>query len=267
MHAFHLAALSGVRVLSYSAPVRGASSKFSERLLIDAPEPQLMKQSLEEMTHRADAFYEAREDADNVRASVKLLEEAEHATCYEVAWRLGRALFFLGQEAQSEKEKRHAHARGVSFSKRAARLEAERVEGHFWLGVNLALLAQVEDPLNALRHALSARRSLTRAVLLDPSYHAAGPLRVLARLQHKLPRPLGGGTSRARANFERAINLAPANTVTRLYFSELLLEIGQTNRARAQLEALLNTPPDPQWAFESARDRKIARKMLDELEH
>lgn len=223
-----------------------------------------MKQSLEEITRRADALYDAREHADNVRASVKLLQEAEYAGEYEAAWRLGRALFFLGQEAQSEEEWRRSHARGVLFSNLATRLQAERVEGHFWLGVNLALLAQTENHLNALRHALSAKRSLMRAVQLDPAYHAAGPLRVLARLQHKLPSLLGGGASRARANFERAINFAPANTVTRLYFAEMLLDTGDKDRARAQLEALLNAPLDSQWAFESARDREIARQMLRE---
>jgi hypothetical protein len=222
-----------------------------------------MKQSLEEMTRRADALYEMRGQPGNVRASVELLLEAEYANCYEAAWRLGRALFFLGQEAQTKEETRNAHARGASFSQRAARLQAERVEGHFWLGVNLALLAQTENPLNALRHALRAKRSLTRAVQLDPVYHAAGPLRVLARLQHKLPRLFGGGTSRARANFERAINFAPTNTVARLYFAEMLFETGDKERARAQLETLLNAPPDSQWAFESARDKEIARRMLE----
>lgn len=225
-----------------------------------------MNPSLEEITRRADALYDAREQPDNVRASVKLLQEADSAGEFETAWRLGRALFFLGQESQSEEEKRAFHARALSFCQRAARLQPQRVEGHFWLGVNLALLAQAEKPLKALRYALRAKRSLARAVRLNPTYHAAGPLRVLARLQHKLPRLLGGGTSRARASFERAINFAPANTVTRLYFAELLLESGNTTRARAELEALLNAQPDPRWAFESARDRKIAHRMLDELQ-
>lgn len=226
-----------------------------------------MKQSLKEMTRRADALYETRGQPGNVRASVELLQETEYANSYEAAWRLGRALFFLGQEAQTKKETRDCHARGASFSKRAARLQARRVEGHFWLGVNLALLAQNENPLNALHHALSARRSLTRAVQLDPSYHAAGPLRVLARLQHKLPRLFGGGTSRACANFERAINVAPTNTVTRLYFAEMLFETGDKDGARTQLEILLNTPPDPRWTFEFERDRKTARKLLNEVQH
>jgi tetratricopeptide (TPR) repeat protein len=222
-----------------------------------------MDPAVDEVTRRADALYAARENLDNVRACVRLLR-AEDIHEYEVAWRLGRALFFLGQETQDKEEARSCHASAVSVCDPAAQSQPERVEGHFWLGVNLALLARVENSLKGLRHALGAKRSLTRAVRLDPAYHAAGPLRVLARLQHKLPRLLGGGTSRSRANFERAIQLAPANTVTRLYFAELLSEMGNTPRARDELEALLKTPPDPAWAFESARDREIARRMLAE---
>ncbi len=222
-----------------------------------------MDSRLAELTRRADALYEGRARVENVRAIVELLEAA--AEEYEAAWRMGRALFFLGQEAGGAEESRAHHARGALVCERAAGREPRRVEGHFWLGVNLALLAQTERPLQAVRHALRARRSLVRAARLDAAYHAAGPLRVLARLQHKLPRLLGGGTTRARANFERAIRLAPANTVTRLYFAEMLIETGDTERARVELEAILNAPHDASWAFESARDQRLARRMLDEL--
>ena len=223
-----------------------------------------MDYSLQELTRRADALYEERGRVENVRASVGLLEGA--AGEYEAAWRVGRSLFFLGQEAATRNEARAHHARGALFCGRASRLAPRRVEGHFWLGVNLALLAQAEKPLRAVRHALRARRSLVRAARLDAAYHGAGPLRVLARLQHKLPRLLGGGPERARANFERAIQLAPANTVTRLYFAELLLETGEAERARGELEALLNAPPEAAWAFESERDRELARRMLGEMQ-
>jgi predicted Zn-dependent protease len=222
-----------------------------------------MDSRLEELTRRADALYDERGRAGNVRVSLLLLEEA--AGEYEAAWRMGRALFFLGQEAEQREETRAHHTRGALISERAARLAPRRVKGHFWLGVNLALLAQIDRPLKALAHALRARRALVRASQLDAAYHAAGPLRVLARLQHKLPRLAGGGIKRARANFERAVKLAPTNTVTRLYFAEMLLETGDTERARIELETLLNAPHDPSWAFEAARDRKLAQRMLDEL--
>lgn len=226
----------------------------------------LMKIPVAEITERADALYAARAEQPNVRLSAELLDDAlAQEFDYELAWRLGRALFFLGQEAKDKAEARAFHARAVRVCERAARSEPSRVEGHFWLGVNKALLAALEKPLNALRYALSARRSLRRAVILDSGYHAAGPLRVLARLEAKLPGWLGGGHARARANFEQAIAIAPANTVTRLYFAEMLRDAGDTAQARRQLAALLEAPLDAAWAFETARDRRIAQAMLKNL--
>ena len=225
-----------------------------------------MPASPEEITRRADMLYAAREETENVRASLGLLQGVLAPPGYEVLWRLGRALFFLGQEAQHSGDARVYHAQGVQASVRAARLEPERVEGHFWLGVNAALLARLENPFRALRHALRARRELERAARIDAAYHAAGPLRVLGRLQHKLPRFLGGGRERARASLQRAIEIAPANTVTRLYFAEMLLETGDADQARLQLETILKAPPDPAWMFEIKRDQRLAREMLEKME-
>lgn len=223
-----------------------------------------MRISLEEIKRRADALYAARERSENVRASIDLLQSAAAPDDYELAWRLGRALFFLGQEANAPEDARDLHARGAEASARAASAEPARVEGRFWLGVNLALSARLENPFKALRLALRARRELERAASIDSAYHAAGPLRVLGRLQHRLPRWLGGGINRARANFERAIEIAPANTVTRLYFAEMLFDAGAIEDARSQLKVILNAPHDPAWAFEIERDHRLALKMLRE---
>ena len=225
-----------------------------------------MSISLEEITERADALYSARDQSENVRFSLELLEAASAIMPddYELAWRLGRALFFLGQEAQRREDARAYHAKGAEASARAARVRPDSVEGHFWLGVNLALSARLENPLTALRLALRARRELERAACIDSAYHAAGALRVMGRLQHKLPRWLGGGHIRARANFERAIEIAPANTVTRLYYAEMLMDAGATDQARTHLVRILNAPHDPAWAFEIKRDQRLARKMLQE---
>ena len=219
--------------------------------------------SVQQIVDRADLLYLARGDIKNVRECVELLQSTpDEVDCFEIAWRLGRAFFFLGQEEQEAGTTHQLHARGVDAGRRAVQAGPERVEGHFWIGVNLALLARVAPPLKAIGHALQAKRALNRAVTTDPAYHAAGPLRALARLQAKAPRWLGGDTVRARENYERAIDLAANNTVTRIYFAELLFEIGETESAGAQLEAVLNAPLDPAWAFEIERDRKIARELL-----
>lgn len=219
-----------------------------------------MSKTLKEITASADRLYDERQQPEQVAQSVELLREWPGD--YETLWRLSRAHFFLGQEARAMTLARSHHLAGVEAGERAARIREGGVEGHFWLGVNLALLAQCEKRVNALRYALRARRELKRAVLIDPAYHGAGPLRVLARLESRLPRIVGGGHRRAQAHFEEAIRLKPANTVTRLYYAELLMERGETKRARTELEAILTVPFDSAWAFEIKRDQTRAREIL-----
>jgi hypothetical protein len=251
-----------MRLCAYSAPARARSSKFPGH----QAELFFMKQSVSQIIERADTLYAGREQMEMVRASVKELENVATARDdFEISWRMGRALFFLGQEEERRDEAAALHARGVEACVRAARLEPRRVEGHFWLGVNLALQAQAANSLAALLPAWRARRSLERAARINPAYHAAGPLRVLARLAHKLPRIVGGGYARAFTEFARAIEIAPANTVTRLYFAEMLLDAGEAARARRELETLLQAPLDAAWEFETTRDRLRAREMLERM--
>ena len=220
--------------------------------------------SLRNIVAQADELYAARADVSKVEESIELLR-ALGPDRFEIAWRLSRALFFFGQEMQAPNEARKLHVEGVKAGRRAAQAQSDRVEGHFWLGVNLALLAQLESAPKALVPALQASSSLQRAIDINSSYHAAGPLRVLARLQHKLPRLLGGGAARATENFERAVAIAPANTVTRIFFAQLLWEIGAVDRARSELKVVLSAPPDPDWAFEIKRDQRLAEQLMKKL--
>ena len=223
--------------------------------------------SLSEVLERADQFYRERADLSKVRLSLELLREAlAQRDDYELLWRMGRAHFFLGQEAKKKSEAGEHHQQGTRACEQAIRLEPARVKGHFWLGVNLALLAQTKTFPFSGYYALRARRELRRAVQIDPRYHGAGPLRVLARLEHKLPAILGGSRRRARLSFEKAIALAPTNTVTRIYYAEMLREEGNTNNARQQLEAILSAPHDPDWSFEIERDQSLAREILSNTE-
>lgn len=222
-----------------------------------------MPETPKEILKSADALYAEREESERVRRSLKLLSDCSGD--YEALWRIARAHFFLGQEAEDKATARAHHLSGIDAGSLAVRASEGGVEGRFWLGVNLALLAQLEKAFKALRLALRARQELKRAVSLDAGYHAAGPLRVLARLEAKLPRIFGGNRKRALLHFEEAVRLAPANTVTRLYFAEDLLARGDRERARTQLEALLEAPFDPAWAFEITRDRRRAREFLSHI--
>jgi tetratricopeptide (TPR) repeat protein len=223
-----------------------------------------LQQDTQQVIAQADQLYSRRENIANIWKSIQLLRDAD-ADSYGIAWRLSRALFFLGQESSDNESVRTFHAKGIEAGQRATSIRSDRVEGHFWLGVNLALLARLEPPRKAVGQILKAKGALSKAIAIEASYHGAGPVRVLARLQHHVPRLLGGGVAAARAKFERAIDLAPENTVTRLFFAELLLKIGEIERARSELEVVLNTPLDPDWAFEIERDQRLAEEMMKQL--
>jgi len=178
---------------------------------------------------------------------------------YDVQWRFAREMFVLG-----ERSKKY-FGRGIRHGACAAKLEPDRVEGHFWLGVNQALHAEQCGGLSGARLVLKARASLKRAAEISPSYHGAGPLRVLARTEHKAPWFLGGSRKRSLILYERALQLAPSNSVTLLYCAELLLDAGDTGGAIERLQQIVDMEIDPDWESENARDKSLAAGLLAEI--
>lgn len=216
---------------------------------------------------RADELYHHRATPGSVRESVMVLSGAHGGSDrYEVQWRLARALFFLGQQADSRASARQLYAAGIDAGQRAIGLNPERVEGHFWVGVNLALFAGSGLSLRALRALGWARTELERAAQISESYHDAGPLRVLGRLSHKTPRLLGGSVKRGRRLLDRALEIAPSNSVTLMYAAEVALDSGNVDRVTFLLNKILQLPVDEDWEFENKRDRELARSMLDRLD-
>lgn len=215
---------------------------------------------------RADDLYRQRARPGNVRESVMVLSGARGGNeRYEVQWRLARALFFLGQEADSRGAKRQLHAAGVNAGERAIGLSPERVEGHFWVGVNLAMFAESNGGWRGVRALMWARSELKLAVKVNESYHDAGPLRVLGRIEHKAPKLLGGNRKRSRQCFDRALQIAPQNTVTLLYAAELAIDEGESDRAASLLEQVIQSPVGLEWEFENLRDRELARSLLSRI--
>jgi len=216
---------------------------------------------------RADDLYFRRAEPGAVRESVMVLSGAHGGTDrYEVQWRLARALFFLGQEAGSGESARQLYAAGIGAGERAVALNKDRVEGHFWIGVNLALFAEVNRGIRGLRALRSARLELKRAIEIDERYHGAGPLRVMARVEHKSPKFLGGSRKRSRELFERALAISPCNSVSLLYAAELAISDGESDRASKLLELLLECSCDSEWEFEHNRDQKQAVLLLEQLD-
>src|SRR3954463_12578838 len=157
----------------------------------------------------ADRAYALRPELEGIEASIKALAPFVESDP-GAAWRIGRACFFLGEQRNARSHKRKYFKHGARVCGIAGSGWPGRAEPIFWGGVNLGLLAEGSRFPLSLAYAIRAARLLNRAADLDPGFHGAGPLRVLARLKHKMPRVAGGGADRARVLYERAIALWPA---------------------------------------------------------
>ncbi|HEY6328581.1 MAG TPA: TRAP transporter TatT component family protein [Blastocatellia bacterium] len=214
-----------------------------------------------EAAARLDEIYRRRAASRPSPAIVNKLASLPFADdSYDVQWRLARAMFILGEQA------REYFGCGIKHGRQAVTLNGSRVEGHFWLGVNQALCAEQDRGPRAAILVIKARTHLRRAVLISESYHGAGPLRVLARLDHKAPRLLGGNRKRSRAYYERALAIAPKNSVTRLYAAELAIDDHDLPKAACLLREIVRLPIDPEWEGENERDKLLARSLLATIE-
>ncbi|MBX7218457.1 MAG: TRAP transporter TatT component family protein [Blastocatellia bacterium] len=195
----------------------------------------------------------------------QLASLAEPDLGFDRCWRQAQGAFFLGSVATSRESRSEWYEQGVLWAVQAVQLAPERVEGHLWQGINLALLAEsIQSRWKAPFLIWKARWKLLRAADCDPTFHGAAAFRVLGRIAHKAPFWLGGGLRQSRAYFERALRLAPDNPVTLLYLAELLCDLPQAgiDEARPILERLADLPAAPGWEYELERDRQQARNAL-----
>jgi len=185
---------------------------------------------------------------------------------YALLWRWARLEHFraMRDEANVAGAKRH-FAAGAQEAKTAVALQPNRVEGHFWCGVCEIEAARLQNKLAAFRVLSGASKHIDRAAQIDESYHFAGPLRVQARMRHLRPILLGGSLDTALEMYRRALQIAPHNSTTLLYYADALLANQERPQARHVLQQILDAPPDPDWKWEQKRDQKIAARKLQEI--
>jgi tetratricopeptide (TPR) repeat protein len=187
---------------------------------------------------------------------------------YSLLWRAARYFHFRAMQCDEDKDAQQARAyfsQGVQSGRGAMEVNANEVEGCFWCGVNEIEAARHTSTLATLATLGKASARIERAAKIDESFHFAGPLRVMGRIIHRKPLLLGGSAGVAIEYFKRALQLAPDNSTTQIYYAEALLTEQQKPEARRVLNDVLHAPDDESWKWEQSRDRKIAQQMLEAM--
>lgn len=213
-----------------------------------------------------DALYANR----HLPVNLRILQDASwsHAKAndYGWLWRAARLDHFCAMQVHETDiaGARALFAQGAGRSHAAAQLEGDRVEAAFWSATCALEAARLSGKLAAAAALGRAQKQLNRAAQIDETYHFAGPLRVLGRVTHLKPLILGGNLDYALAFFERALQIAPDNSTTLLYYADALIADNQPAKARSTLKQILAAPPLENWIWESERDRDLARVMMAE---
>lgn len=213
-----------------------------------------------------DVLYADRENLASARRALQMWEArmAAAPSDFEAAWKAARARYWLGNHDSPATRRAHLEA-GVEAGRVAAQLDGGRPEGHFWTAANMGALAESFGLRQGLKYRKPIREALERALATDPAYLGGAADRALGRWYFKVPGLFGGSNQKSVEHLQRSLTYKADSTVTRYFLAETLLDMDNTDAARAELQKVLDAPFDPEWAPEDREWKSKARVLIQKV--
>ena len=211
-----------------------------------------------------DALYRQRTNLDRAREAAAIWEArlAADARDFQAAWKLARALYWIGGHDVQE-ARRKALERGVVAGQQAAALQPSRPEGHFWMAANMGALAESFGMLQGLRYRGPIKDALETVLRLDPAFQQGSADRALGRWYFKVPGLFGGSKKKSEEHLRKSLTYNPDSTASHFFLAETLFELNRDAEAIEELQKVLAAPLDPEWEPE---DRDFKQKAMEQLE-
>jgi len=206
-----------------------------------------------------DDLYRGRTHRPNAEAAADIWAATADAD-FDAAWKLARACYWLGSHG-TEEQRRAALERGVQAGETAAKLAADRPEGHFWAAANMGTLAEAFGMSQGLKYRGRIKDALERVIAIQAGWQQGSAEAALGRWYARVPRLLGGGKGKAESYYKQALAVDPFNRLALIYYAELIEEDRPTE-ARALLQRVLEAPPMEEWGPEDADWATKAKERL-----
>jgi len=198
----------------------------------------------------------ARRAADAWSAAI-----AADARDFDAAWKLARAEYWLGTHG-ADAERRKDLERGIDAGRNAVTIQPGRPEGHFWIAANMGALAESFGLRQGLRYRKPIKEELETVLRLDPGFMDGSGDRALGRWYFKVPGLFGGDRKLSEAHLRKSLTYSPGSTSSHFFLGELLLDEGRKDEARAELQRVIDAPPNRDWAPEDREFKEKARALL-----
>ncbi|MBI2188467.1 MAG: hypothetical protein HYU37_15310 [Acidobacteria bacterium] len=217
-------------------------------------------------TDNPDALYANRTDLASAERAAALWEArlARDTRDVEAAWKLARACYWLGGHVPRADQRRQ-YERGVDAGRRAAVLEPQRPDGHFWMAANMGALAESFGLRQGLKYRGAIKDALETVLRIDPAFQQGSADRALGRWYFKVPGLFGGSREKSVEHLRRSLVHNPQSTASHYFLAETLIEMNRRTETRAELQQVLDAPLDPEWTPEDQEFKAKARTLLATL--
>ena len=221
--------------------------------------------SAQDSNTRADELYAARDNVDNLKQLVMLMEQSavRDPKNYEAWWRLARARYYAGDREKDQAKKERLFLSGVDAAKKAIALDDKRVEGHFWYAANEGEYADLKGALQSLGLVKTIRREFETALAINPAYENGTIFSALGQIDLSLPRILGGNEKRGIERLEAGLKVGPDNAELKVTLAEVYIKKGRKDEAKPLLESVIKNSDPARSPIEMDELRTKARALLE----
>jgi tetratricopeptide (TPR) repeat protein len=211
----------------------------------------------------ADRLYADRANLTSARRAAEAWSSALVADPrdFDAAWKLARADYWLGTHGPEAERRGHLEA-GLDAAGKAAALQTNRPEGHFWIAANMGTLAESFGLRQGLKYRKPIKESLETVLRLDPAFMEGSADRALGRWYFKVPRLFGGDRKLSEAHLRKSLTYNPDSTVSHFFLAELLEDDGRKADARAEYQKVIDAPLSRDWAPEDQEYKGKAKRAL-----
>ncbi len=232
-----------------------------------------LAQSLEPALERFDRWM----DQGKVEAAKQVMDSLLHIAPdrYAVLWRAARVWVVYGETLPTEEQQQAAYERAKKYADQAVRKNPNGMEGYIYRAAANGKIALFKGVFSVAPVVAAVRDDAQRAIalrnrtpfLLALAHYILGRTHLKLAEKPKLLRlPLGlgwGDLDTALKHLRKAVALDSTYIRFRLGYARALLEDGQEEAAKRQLQKVLQlplrTPEDPEYQRE-------AKQLLRELE-
>jgi hypothetical protein len=158
----------------------------------------------------------------------------------EAAWKYARACYDRADLATNDTQRAGFARLGIEAAHTSVRLQPGQPAAHYYLGINLGMLADATRTLGGLKLVSEMEQCFKKAGDLDPQFDHGGPDRCLGLLYRDAPGwPISlGSRSKARQHLERARQLAGDYPENQLNLLQSWLKWGEKAKVQAELASV-----------------------------